>query len=60
MGTTLEFLINFGFRKPALRVGIIPAGRDSASTVLSLTEPVRTPEARVATRCAWDGGTVSP
>ena len=36
MGTTLEFLINFGFRKPALRVGIIPAGRNSTSTVPSL------------------------
>ena len=28
MGTTLEFLINFGFRKPALRLGVIRAGRD--------------------------------
>jgi hypothetical protein len=36
VGTTLEFLINFGFRKPALRVGIIPAGRNSTSTVPSL------------------------
>ena len=32
----MEFLINFGFRKPALRVGIIPAGRNSTSTVPSL------------------------